>query len=220
MGLFGCYHSIRAGFEARFAAQYIGVVGIGLGSAAFHGTLQHLSQQSDETPMVISILIWFYLLYEPILCGEPHRRRWQPVLAVVLFVYCAVFAVVHFQYRFTVAFQLHFMGWVLLCAAQLYRYYSACDEESARVLARIYLQSLLIGFACWVFDYHLCEWVLSATINPHGHAWWHLFMGMNAYIGPVFVQYVRARQLGWQPEVHYRFACIPYISVMKNRKNP
>src|SRR5437016_2021872 len=58
LGLYGAYHTlflIRPSRDWSFAFQYMSVALIGLGSAAYHATLLHASQQSDETPMVWSI---------------------------------------------------------------------------------------------------------------------------------------------------------------------
>jgi hypothetical protein len=34
-------------------------------------------------------------------------------------------------------------------------------------------------------------------------------MGINAYTGPVFCQYIRAKQLGMNPEIQYRWKFLP-----------
>ena len=58
IGLHGWRFSVWQGFEARFQGVYIGVIVIGLGSAAFHATLLKVAQQCDETPMIWLVLCW------------------------------------------------------------------------------------------------------------------------------------------------------------------
>jgi dihydroceramidase len=60
LGLFGAWHAHRHGFERRFVAMYLGVTLIGIGSTAFHASLRHFQQQSDETPMVwyVHMRVW------------------------------------------------------------------------------------------------------------------------------------------------------------------
>ena len=52
LGTYGFYRSIKSGLEPRFQLLYLGVIVIGLGSAAFHGTLSFHGQQADENPMI------------------------------------------------------------------------------------------------------------------------------------------------------------------------
>ncbi|KAI9993466.1 hypothetical protein PInf_015549 [Phytophthora infestans] len=51
-------------------------------------------------------------------------------------------------------------------------------------------------------DYHYCHIVRELPINPQGHAWWHMFMGISTYHGPIFMQYVRMEQLKKKVRIH------------------
>jgi dihydroceramidase len=59
LGCYGLARSIREGFEWRFRLQFIISIVTGVGSALFHGTLQLVHQQCDETPMIWGILVWY-----------------------------------------------------------------------------------------------------------------------------------------------------------------
>ncbi|DBA02191.1 TPA: hypothetical protein N0F65_004826 [Lagenidium giganteum] len=198
LGLYGLWQSIRQGFEWRFHAQFIAVMITGLGSAMFHGTLQLVHQQCDETPMVWAMLVWIYIVYnrEIVRTGVPDA-----LVIAVLAASGIGFAVLHAIYRFTTAFQVFFGTLALLCCARLCLHYRDVKDPRARAVARSYVRNSLIGTAFWMLDYHYCHNIMQLPVNPQGHAWWHLFMGISSYHGPVFMQYVRMEQLQRKIEV-------------------
>ena len=75
VGLVQCARSSKA-VAARFYWVYAGLVGIGLGSAAFHGTLLRMCQALDELPMIGLSLVSVYCLAGR-LYRVPDRRRLQ-----------------------------------------------------------------------------------------------------------------------------------------------
>ncbi|CAN6281794.1 unnamed protein product [Urochloa humidicola] len=66
LALIGLVNAFRQGFEKRFSVLHISNMILAIGSMIFHATLQHVLQQSDETPMV-----WEILLYISFLCPVP-----------------------------------------------------------------------------------------------------------------------------------------------------
>ncbi len=56
-GVYGLYRARKSKLETRFYVLFFLIAVIGLGSALFHGTLQHNAQQLDETPMLLCILV-------------------------------------------------------------------------------------------------------------------------------------------------------------------
>lgn len=56
---------------------------VGVGSACFHCTLRHVEQQCDETPMVLTLLNWFYELFADTWEGNSFLKAAMPVLLVV-----------------------------------------------------------------------------------------------------------------------------------------
>ena len=40
-------------------------------------------------------------------------------------------------------------------------------------------------------------------------------MGVSTYLGPAFVQYTRAKQLGLQPALKYLLGFFPYVIIKK-----
>jgi dihydroceramidase len=161
--------------------------------------------------MVWSILIWIYLIYEP---DWHHNRVLRALMPLLLITYGLGFAILHAIYRWTTGFQVHFALIVAICLTRVYKHYQACEEESGRRLARVYVYTLLVGFSLWLMDFHLCSTMRSLPFNPQGHAWWHVGMGINTYFGPAFAQYTRATQLGWRPIVKTKWG-VPYVSATK-----
>ena len=75
-GLLGLRNALRHGYPRRVLVLYTAITVIGLGSAAFHGTLTHEGQQGDETPMVWGIIIWCWCLvfFDP---AREDEKTWS-----------------------------------------------------------------------------------------------------------------------------------------------
>ncbi|RLN66470.1 hypothetical protein BBP00_00002209 [Phytophthora kernoviae] len=217
LGLYGLYRSIKMGFEPRFHLQFIGVMVTGFGSAMFHGTLQHVYQQCDETPMVWSILVWIYIVYNNEIKQLPFKHADNYVLAFLTTI-GAIFTVVHAIYRFTTVFQVFFGVLAVLGAGRLCVHYSEAKDPRARAVAKSYVTSSLIGFAFWIMDYHYCHVLRGLPVNPQGHAWWHIFMGISTYHGPIFMQYVRMEQLKKKAYIHQ--TCMGIQTIIVENKWP
>ncbi|CEG40964.1 alkaline phytoceramidase [Plasmopara halstedii] len=194
LGLYGLYRSIQMKFEPRFHLQFLGVMITGFGSAMFHGTLQHVYQQCDETPMVWSILVWNYIVYTDEIQKIPLKNAESYVIAFLTLI-GAVFTVLHAIFRFTTAFQVFFGVFAISACLRLCVHYTNIKDSRARAVAQSYVAFGLIGLVFWLMDYHYCQVVRNLPVNPQGHAWWHIFMGVSSYHGPIFMQYVRMEQL-------------------------
>lgn len=171
LGLYGLYRSIKMGFEPRFHLQFIGVMVTGFGSAMFHGTLQHVYQQCDETPMVWAMLAWIYIVYNNEIEQIPIENASNYVIAFLTTI-GVIFTVVHAIYRFTTVFQLFFGILAVLTCARLCMHYAEVTDPRARSVARSYVTSALIGFGFWLMDYHYCHTLRGLPVNPQGHAWY------------------------------------------------
>ncbi|KAF4322845.1 hypothetical protein JM18_000662 [Phytophthora kernoviae] len=206
LGLYGLYRSIKMGFEPRFHLQFIGVMVTGFGY-----------QQCDETPMVWSILVWIYIVYDNEIKQLPFKHADNYVLAFLTTI-GAIFTVVHAIYRFTTVFQVFFGILAVLGAGRLCVHYSEAKDPRARAVARSYVTSSLIGFAFWIMDYHYCHVLRGLPVNPQGHAWWHIFMGISTYHGPIFMQYVRMEQLKKKACIHQ--TCMGIQTIIVENKWP
>ncbi|KAK1317264.1 hypothetical protein QJS10_CPA05g00870 [Acorus calamus] len=208
LALMGLINALRQRFEKRFSILHISNMTLAIGSMLFHATLQHVQQQSDETPMVWEMLLYLYVLYSP----DWHYRGTMPTF---LFFYGAAFAVLHSQVRFGIGFKIHYVILCLLCIPRMYKYYIHTKEASAKRLAHLYLATISLGSLCWLFDRLLCEKIHGWYINPQGHALWHVLMGFNSYFANTFLMFCRAQQLGWSPRVVHLFRAFPYVKIQK-----
>lgn len=205
---------------ARVRAQavvHLSVVVIGVGSAAFHATLQHVAQQADETPMVWSMLVWTYAVWQPELgLSRGAERLW----VVGSSAFAVVFAVVHYEYRFVLAFQVLFGVLVVINLYRIFtRWFPRVRGEPGSRMKGLYWQTMLLAFACWMGDQHLCHHASAMPINPQGHAFWHLLMAASSYIGPTLIQFEHARLLGWDPVWEWTaFGLLPYPVPRKTQR--
>uniref|UniRef100_A0A7S2XYD0 Alkaline ceramidase n=1 Tax=Fibrocapsa japonica TaxID=94617 RepID=A0A7S2XYD0_9STRA len=106
LGIYGIYQNFRQRHDNSLLAAWLSMIAVGVGSAAFHCTLRYVEQQCDETPMVWGQLAWNFLLYKE---KFSHPKAWRHFVAVLFIIYAAVFAYLHAIFRFTTAFQWHFV---------------------------------------------------------------------------------------------------------------
>lgn len=214
-GLCGVYMAARMGLERRFVICHCGIALIGTGSALFHGTLSHLGQQWDETPMVLATSNWLLTLYfmDPRLEARSpgiHRR-----CAWVLATCCVAWGALHFVYRFTVAFQVGIAVLLLTGVGLLSREWPKCEDPAVLKVGReYYLTTAGLAFVLWLCDQHFCVHLHSlpgGLHNPQFHAWWHILMGINGYLGPTFLAYQRECYLGKRPRMRWAGGLVPFV---------
>ncbi|KDP20675.1 hypothetical protein JCGZ_21146 [Jatropha curcas] len=211
LALIGLINALRQQFEKRFSVLHISNMILAIGSMFFHATLQRVQQQSDETPMVWEMLLYLYILYSP----DWHYHSTMPTF---LFLYGAVFAMVHSVVHFGMGFKVHFVILCLLCIPRMYKYYIHTEDASAKRLAKLYVATLFTGSLSWLFDRIFCKNISNWPINPQGHALWHVFMGFNSYFANTFLMFCRAHQRGWAPKVGYFGGVLPYVKIEKSKK--
>nr|GEV51921.1 alkaline ceramidase-like [Tanacetum cinerariifolium] len=107
LALIGLLSSVLQRFEKRFSVLHLSNMALAIGSVMYHATLQHVQQQSDETPMVWEMLLYIYILYSP----DWHYRSTMPTF---LFLYGVSFAALHSISRFPVNPQGHALWHVFM----------------------------------------------------------------------------------------------------------
>lgn len=207
LAFIGLINSLRQRFEKRFSVLHLSNMALAIGSMLFHATLQHTQQQSDETPMVWEMLLYIYVLYSP----DWHYTYTMPTF---LFLYGAAFATLHSLFRFDLGFKMHYIILALLCLPRMYKYYIHTTEPAAKRLAHLFVLTLILGGICWLLDRNFCDTFSTWYINPQGHALWHIFMGFNVYFANAFLQFCRAQQREWRPEIRHVLG-LPYVKIFK-----
>jgi dihydroceramidase len=208
LALIGLVNALRQRFEKRFSILHISNMILAIGSMLYHATLQHVQQQSDETPMVWEILLYMYIHYSP----DWHYRSTMPTF---LFLYGAAFAVVHAYLRFGIGFKVHYVILCLLCIPRMYKYYIHTEDTAAKRIAKWYVATIFVGSVCWFCDRVFCKTISQWPVNPQGHALWHVFMSFNSYCANTFLMFCRAQQRGWNPKVKYFLGVLPYVKIEK-----
>ena len=213
LGLWGIYWGHRQRLESRFTCTFVGVMLVGVGSAAFHGTLTHVGQQGDETPMMIAMACWLHDLF----CLSPAFEKSRPAAAraarwgTALFI--VAWSIVHWYCQFVLFFQSLFGVMAISGVVMMVKEYRRCKEPGARRLVQLYICTWFVALPVWIIDQQLCTklYDLPAGLpNPQLHAHWHLLMGVNAYVGPVFVVFQRQAARGLAPRIRYSWG-FPWI---------
>jgi len=101
----GVVQAVRYRYEYHFIIIGLGIMLVGFGSAAFHGTLLFEYQMADELPMIWSILVWNYSMFllESTTVGAKHT--WTAIISIS---YGLIYSILHVYFAFTVTFQVNF----------------------------------------------------------------------------------------------------------------
>jgi dihydroceramidase len=187
-GLCGLWNCIRAKekLEARFYLVFIGLFGIGIGSAAFHGTLLRISQALDELPMIWLSLVYLYCLalrddfrLSP---DAARRKRW--IWGAGCTLYGLGFAL---AYAFAESyFGLFLLSYGLMATFIILRsFYLTFQAPRSSTLERIGWISFL-SFVGGLSLLWVPEHVLLDCDHPfqtfHPHSGWHLTSSIGAYL--------------------------------------
>jgi hypothetical protein len=120
-GLSQCY---RHSLELKFWASYLGVLVIGIGSVAFHGTLHRWGQVMDEVPMLWASLCFLYV--------SMTMDGARPLLAAGLTCWGAFSTIVYFSW----GFHLFVVMCASRCQAALGRGVYVCWSDTCHPLRR------------------------------------------------------------------------------------
>jgi len=148
--------------------------------------------------MVWTMLIGLYIVYDKEIREAGLKDSFViPALVAMGIIFAVAHAIVHSN----IMFQVIFGSLATLNSVRLCMHYNQTKDPRARSVARSYVRNSLIGFSLWITDLNMCHHIEQLPINPQGHAWWHLFMGIASYHGPVFMQYIRYEQLNKHPKI-------------------
>jgi dihydroceramidase len=201
--------------ERRFLLAFLALFTVGIGSVAFHATLQFELQMLDEVPMLWLALVMIYTLLE----NQPQRRfgPWFPALLVV---HGALVSLLALSTRGRVefwTFQVSFSSTEFYGLYRVWRIHRRSRNASVHRLFRWGMGFYLVAIALWSVDTHLCSFV-GVTLpswglfNPQLHAVWHVLVSMGFYSLVLLIAYDRFDVLGVRAGLDRRFGIIPVLS--------
>jgi dihydroceramidase len=212
-GLAGLWLHRRV-LERRFLLAFAIVVVVGLGSAAFHGTLHFELQMLDELPMLYSALVVVYILLE----NRRERRfgLWFPAALIAHGVLItALSALTRGRVQFF-AFQLSFSSMEFFALYRVWRIYRRSADRDLRRLYRVGMVAYLAALLCWMTDLQACgfvsRWMPAHGLpNPQLHAWWHVLVSAGLYLLTLVMAHDRLRVLGRRPMLSYAGGLLPCV---------
>ena len=228
-GIFARQAAARA-YGARFLIAAFGLIVIGIGSVAFHGTLRREGQVLDEVPM-----LWASLVFLWIACCNAmgtSENAWGPPLAVMFGCIGAGSTWVYFNSGFTFFIATYILTVASIFAVTLIRVSRAPKRHAfAKKYAYLGVGFYFAGFLfLWLPEQILCgnrmrdtrDTGLLALPVPL-HAWFHI----TSSIGPICIltyfvfDYFEKRKRG--PKIVSKPApelcgmvSIPVVTVMKD----
>jgi len=223
LAIFGLLHTKGLPHRRRYALAHVGIACIGLGSLAFHATLQwHAQVLLDELPM---IWVGCQALYCVLAEGHPETQKH---LKVLCFLIPLSVSGIYLTYPNPIFHQITF---IVLILSMTYRVRVMLNTQipakssTRRDLGHILWTGSLwtvLGFGIWNVDNLCCESLtawrdsieskLPFGIFSQGHAIWHILtaLGSNRCLTGLTGVLLASREPNAY-EVAYRFKFIPYI---------
>ncbi|KFY13363.1 hypothetical protein V492_03316 [Pseudogymnoascus sp. VKM F-4246] len=183
---------------------YLGIMGVGFGSALFHATNKYYTQWADDLSMLLATATVMHRVY---------TYDDTPLHAVLkglgLAAFLTAFSVWHCMSNEIVGHATLFGVMVVLVGIKTRSIISARVSDPAvkkevRKLSRWGSVIFVSGYIIWNIDNFTCSWLTEAKRNigmPLSfllelHGWWHIFTGIGAYIFIALVEYLTSEEAG------------------------
>lgn len=192
LGLYGMFrvHGLR------FRLGMLGLAGVGVGSALFHGVLVRFAQAADELPMV-----WLGLTCVWTIADREKAAGEGRLLAAGFLLFGVLFTIAYatVPWAFTLFLGVYglLVAWLAVRTAQLTMGASFPIKRAALATIGAYLGSF---FVFWVPEHVVlgCDHPLQAV---QLHSWWHVGAGVGTYAWWWWAYLDRERVLGRHPEL-------------------
>jgi len=203
----GVYLAFKYGYEKRMVVVNLLVALVGLGSAAFHGTLLYSGQIMDELPMVYTSLSLLYVVLEM----EAKNKPIYKYLAPLIFGYSILFTGV---YLYLPTFFIFFLiGYIFSILMLVYHcsiiYRNPTTLRHQRVLIVLSISFYIGGWLFfWIPEIAFCDTLKVFNF----HAWWHVTSTLGAFVMVIFTVFQREIHRGRNPQLNYnRFLGVPIL---------
>lgn len=203
--------------EWRFLLAFASVAVVGLGSAAFHGTLLFELQMLDELPMLYTATLLVYTLVE----NQPRARFGTPFKVALLSylaiaTYGAAFTRGQIQFWF---FQVTFAALEFYALYRVYLLYRASNSRALRRLFRVGMSLYAGAILLWFIDLNFCAELVAGFArvglpNLELHAWWHVLVSAGFYALILVIAHERLITLGKTPQLVVRYG-VPRLRVKR-----
>lgn len=206
IALAGFARAHKQNLPTRYAAGFLGIALVGIGSFFFHATLQFHAQLADELPMIYVGTMGVWLLFDnkPGFGLSSSRTRSLVGIAVVFDI---LFSWSYFINRNPIYHQVVFGSMVLgtaLRVAYILRHTSAAlriPDNKKQTISYLFASGAVLfalGFVIWNLDNAFCHSLTNLKLKVgwpmafflEGHSWWHVFTGIGTYYMFSGIQYI------------------------------
>lgn len=207
LALNSMYLTYKYGYSKRFFVVNMMVAMVGIGSAAFHGTLLWTGQILDELPMVYASLAFLYAVLEMEADKKPVYKYSAHSLIAFAMIFTGVYLYLpDFFIFFLVAYILCILTLVYHCS-KIYRRPTTLTHQKVFIVGS--MASYIGGWLFfWVPEVLFCNQLQSFNF----HAWWHVTSTIGAFVLVLFSIYQRELTRGRRPQLCYnKFAGVPML---------
>jgi dihydroceramidase len=235
IGLLGMW--LHPWAERRFHMAFFAIFIVGLGSVAFHGTLQKHWQAMDEVPMLYTAFAFVYIT----LTQRYHLKastRYMLAISLISHALITTYLVTAFdgQLQFTL-FHISFGTAEVYSLYQMFQLYLEYKKNGKSTdLTTIFERGFVLyisAFFFWFADMLGCEYInpsytataflplnsLTIFITQF-HGLWHVFVSMGTYNLALYSLYYRMLTTfsNRQPTVAWVLYVIPYIRIVSMKQ--
>jgi len=202
------YHGIKNNVNRKDAIlrnlPYLGIAGVGIGSAIFHSTLKNYTQWFDDLSMLLatSAVLHRVFTFNTTLSTTLGVGAWiASTIALFSIWHCMTDEIIMHSILFAIMIALVGIKTRLVIAERVK------DEVVKREVRKLCTWGGVIfisGFGIWNLDNIYCS-SLTQTKRAIGmpwsfflelHGWWHIFTGVGAYIFIALVEYLTSEEAG------------------------
>jgi len=201
-------HGIRSnsGHKDAFLRNlpYLGIMGVGIGSAIFHSTLNNYTQWCDDLSMLVAVATVMHRVYT-----FDTSSATTVVSGLGLTAALTLFSIWHCVTDEIVLHSIIFGIMICLVGIQTRSIIShrVLDPAVRKEVTKLATWGGIIfvgGYGIWNLDNAFCGF-LTETKRDIGmpwsflfelHGWWHIFTGVGAYIFIALVEYLTSEDAG------------------------